>query len=229
LLLIQGDRAKALHLLPSLLVQANSVGSPVRQAEALIAACRVVGLSGKELEYPELWARIRVLGNSTEELKLPDYIKLSALLTQAEVLLHQLHPAAAQTLLRQAETLFEAGHQTDRRLWGRLRLFQGLAAQLLGQDDVALPLLQGAFAEYAKLLGEHHPLSLLMQVHQARSLWATHQSDKALALLDNAILELRQALGPQAPAFAGIVALRAELALQHDSRFQVARKADLFL
>jgi hypothetical protein len=162
-------------------------------------------------------------------VKQPEYIKLWALLAQAEALLHHKRPESAQAVLRRAEARFNAGNQASRRIFGRLRLFQGIAAQALGQHETALTLMQAGAAEYIQLLGADHPLTLLVTAHQARALWLTHQGDKALALLSHAMPILQEALGPQAPTFRKLQALHAELAQATAMSFPTSRKVDIFL
>jgi hypothetical protein len=228
-LLVQGYRERALGLLPSLSKQLGADESPLRQAEALLLLSRVLALNGKQNERPELWARMRALGDSGPEVKQPQYVKLWALLVPAESLLHAGQPEAAQALLQRVQSRFEAGDRADRSLFGRLRLYQGIAAQALGQHSTALSLMQEATAEYARLSGADHPLALLVSVHQARALFVTHHKDQALALLDHALPVLQDALGPRAPTFLHVQALRNEIAQSPQIDPRSARKVDFFL
>ena len=228
-LLVQGYRERALGLLPSLFAQLGADESPLRQAEALLLLSRVLALNGKQNERPELWARMRALGDSGPEVKQPQYVKLWALLVPAESLLHAGQPEAAQALLQRVQSRFEAGDHADRSIFGRLRLYQGLAAQALGQHGAALSLLQAATDEYVQLFGADHPLALLVSVHQARSLWATQQTPQAIVLLDHALPLLKDALGAQTPTFVQLRALRDELAQSPRMDSRMARKVDFFL
>jgi serine/threonine-protein kinase len=228
-LLVQGYRERALGLLPSLSTQLGADESPLRQAEALLLLSRVLALNGKQNERPELWARMRALGDSGPEVKLPQYVKLWALLVPAESLLQAGQPEAAQALFQRVQSRFEAGDRVDRSLFGRMRLYQGLNAQALGQHGAALSLLQAATAEYAQLLGADHPLALLVSVHQARSLWATQQTPQALVLLDHALPLLKEALGAQTPTFVKLQALRDDLAKSPRMDSRMTRKVDFFL
>ncbi|MEI8031531.1 MAG: protein kinase [Comamonadaceae bacterium] len=228
-LLVQGYRERALGLLPSLFVQMGADESPLRQAEALLLLSRVLALNGKQNERPELWARMRALGDSGPEVKQPQYVKLWALLVPAESLLHAGQPEAAQALLQRVQSRFEAGDRADRSIFGRLRLYQGLAAQALGQYNTALSLMQEATAEYARLSGADHPLTLLISVHQARALCVTHHEDQALALLNHALPLLQEALGPQSPTFLDVQALRNEITQLPQINPRWARKVDFFL
>jgi serine/threonine-protein kinase len=228
-LLLQGYHEKALGLLPSLFAQLRADESPRRQNEALLALSRVLALNGTLHEHPELWARMLALGTSGPEVKQPEYVKLWALLVPAESLLHTGQPEASRVLLQRAQARFEAGNHADRRIFGRLRLYQGFAAQALGQHDTALSLMQEATAEHARLLGADHPLTLLVSVHQARALCVTHHSDQALALLNHALPLLQEALGSQAPTFLHVQALRDELTQTPSMDSRTARKVDFFL
>jgi serine/threonine-protein kinase len=228
-LLVQGYRERALALLPSLSTQLGVNESPLRQAEALLLLSRVLALNGKQNERPELWERMRALGDSGPEVKQPQYVKLWALLVPAESLLHVGQPEAAQALLQRVQSRFEAGDRADRSLFGRMRLYQGLTAQALGQHGAALSLLQAATDEYVQLFGADHPLTLLVSVHQARSLWATQQTPQAIALLDHALPLLKDALGGQTPTFVQLRALREELAQSPRMDSRMARKVDFFL
>jgi serine/threonine-protein kinase len=228
-LLLQGYREKALQLTPSLVAQTGADESPSRQAEALLAVCRVLALNGKRDEYPELWARMLALGNSGPEVRLPEFIKLYAMLLPADTLLQSGQAAAAQVQLKRIETRFAAGDQADRQFLGWLRLSQGLAAQALGQPEQALAYIQDATAEYAKLLGDKHPLVLLFSVHQARALWATQHREQALELLNQALPLLQDALGAQAPTFIQLQALHLEITRSPTMDPRTARKVDFFL
>jgi hypothetical protein len=228
-LLVLGYREKALQLVPSLVAQTGAEESPNRQAEALLAVCRVLALNGKKEEHAALWTRMLALGNSGPDVKLPDYIKLHAMLLQADTLLHAGQAAEAKAQLNRIEARFEAGDQTDRQFLGWLRLSQGLAAQALGQYTEAMSLMQAATEECAKQLGAKHPLVLLFSVHQARALWATQGRKKALELLDQALPPLQDALGPEAPNFIQLQALRDEMSFSSKMDPSVARKVDYFL
>ncbi len=228
-LLLQGYRERALGLLPSLSTQLGVDESPLRQAEALLLLCRVLALNGKQNERPELWVRMTALGDSGPEVKQPQYVKLWALLVPAESLLHAGQPEAAQALLQRVQSRFEAGDRADRSMFGRLRLYQGLTAQALGQHSTALSLMQEASAEYARLLGADHPLTLLVSVHQARALCVTQRKDEALALLNHALPLLQEALEPQAPTFLKVQALRNEITQSSQIDPRSARKVDFFL
>ena len=215
--------------LPSLSTQLGVNESPLRQAEALLLLCRVLALNGKQNERPELWARMRALGDSGPEVKQPQYVKLWALLVPAESLLHAGQPEAARALLQRVQSRFEAGDRADRSVFGRLRLYQGLAAQALGQHNTALSLMQEATAEYAGLSGADHPLTLLISVHQARALCVTHHKDQALALLNHALPLLQEALGPQSPTFLDVQALHNEITQSPQIDPRSLRKVDFFL
>lgn len=228
-LLVQGYREKALQLIPALTHQFSADETPRKQAEALLALCRVLALNGKRDKYPELWTRMLALGNSGSEVKLPEYIKLHALLLPADALLHSGQAAAAQVQLKRIESRFAAGDQADRQFLGWLRLSQGLAAQALGQPEQALPYIQAATAEYAKLLGDKHPLVLLFSLHQVRALWATQHREQALELLNQALPLLQDALGAQAPTFIQLQALHLEITRSPTVDPATARKVDFFL
>ena len=228
-LLLQGYRERALGLLPSLFVQLGADESPLRQAEALLLLNRVLALNSKQNEHPELWTRMRALGDSGPEVKQPQYVKLWALLVPAESLLHAGQAEATQALLQRVQSHFEAGDRADRSLFGRIRLYQGLAAQALGQPNTALSLMQEATAEYARLSGADHPLTLLVAVHQARALCVTNHKDQALALLNHALPLLQEALGPQSPTFLDVQALRNEITQSPQIHPRSVRKVDFFL
>ncbi len=228
-LLLQGYRDRAQELLPSLLAQLGADQSPLRQAEALLSLCRVLALNGRTHEHADQWTRLRALGDSGAEVKLPEYVKLWALLTQAEALLHSGQPQAAQTVLQRVQSRFETGDHADRRIFGRLRLFQGISAQALGQHEAALTLMQAAATEYAQLVGADHPLVLLLSAHQARALWVTQQREPALKLLNRALPVLRDALGAAAPTFIALQNLRDELTRSVTMDSRTVRKVDIFL
>jgi tetratricopeptide (TPR) repeat protein len=228
-LLVLGYRERTLQLIPALMAQIGADESPSMQAEALLAICRVLELNGKRDEYPELWARMLALGNSGPQVKLPEYIKLYATLLPAISLLHSGQAAAAQALLKNIETRFTAGDQTDRQFLGKLRLFQGLAAHTLGKPEQALSYIQAATTEYAKLLGDKHPLVVLFSVHQARALWATQRREQALELLNQALPLLRDALGSKAPTLLQLQALHNEITQSPTMDPRTAYKVDFFL
>jgi serine/threonine-protein kinase len=228
-LFLQGRHQKALTLLPSMLTMAANAESPNRKAEALVTACRVLALNNRALEHPELWANLRLLGDSGQEVKQRESLKIQALFAQAEMLLHSEQPAASQDVLEHAEKRWKADSRANQRTGARLHLMQGLAFQALDQHEPALQSLRAGTAEYALLLGENHPLTVLMSANQARSLWATHRADEALALLDRAIPILRPALGADAPTFVHLLALRGELASTPTPNPRTARKVDFFL
>ena len=228
-LLVQGYRERALGMLPSLSTQLGADQSPLRQAESLLALSRVLALNGMQNERPELWERMKALGDSGPEVKQPQYVKLWALLVPAESLLHAGQPEAARALLQRVQSRFEAGDRADRSIFGRLRLFQGLAAQALGHHNTALSLMQEATAEYAGLSGADHPLTLLISVHQARALWVSRHKDQALALLNHALPLLQEALGPQSPTFLDVQALRNEITQASQIDPRSVRKVDFFL
>jgi hypothetical protein len=89
--------------------------------------------------------------------------------------------------------------------------------------------MQSATTEFTKLLGAKHPLVLLFSVHQARALWATQGSERALELLNQALPALRDALGPEAPTFIQLQALHDEISQSSKMDPGTARKVDFFL
>jgi hypothetical protein len=169
------------------------------------------------------------LGNSGPEVKLPEYIKLYAMFQSADTLLHSGQAAAAQAQLKRIETRFTTGDQADRQFLGWLRLYQGLAAQGLGQPMEALSYIQAATAEYAQLMGDKHPLVLLFSVHQVRALWATQHREQAVELLNQALPLLQDALGSQAPTIIQLQALQGEITESPTMDPGAARKVDFFL
>jgi tetratricopeptide (TPR) repeat protein len=226
-LLLLGQHKEALALLPALLPMTANTESPNRAAEAMIAACRVLTLNDRPQDHLQLWVALRVLGDSGPEVKQREAVKIQALWVQAEMLLHAGKPLAAQGILQRAET--RATNANDRRATARLHLMQGMAWQSQGQFELALRELRTGAQEYAKLVGENHPITLLVTANQVRSLWAVQRSGEALALLDHAMPVLQDALGYQAPTFLKLRALRDTVARTPIPDSPAARKVDFFL
>lgn len=227
--LLLGYYEKAMELLPSIMVLAQKSDSPRRRMDAWLAVCRVLALNGKKYEEQEACTRKLTQEAQVETSKLPDSVKVWSLLIQAEALMHENQPESALEVLHRAETVFDASDHADRRQWARLKLFQGLALQGLGQPAAALANIKTAVAEYTTLLGPDHPLTLLVAVHQGRSLWSLRQPNAALSLLDHALPILLDAMGPQAPTSVKLVALRNELAKNAAEGAGSNRKVDIFL
>jgi hypothetical protein len=143
---------------------------------------------------------------------LPPTLKLQLQLVHLRSELQQGHTAQALAALERLDQALPAGAKTDPKARGLLALYRGQALQAEGQPAAALPVLQAAQALYGESLGAEHPMTQLVAVHQARTLWALQRSAEGLALLDHALPVLRTAMGNEAPTLKAVEQLRAELA-----------------
>lgn len=227
-LLRLGDAPRALATVPLLLDS-----SRISDSSALFAtrftrqAVQVLLANGQLEQHPELVARVhglaQTLGDDAWQQKLP------LLLLQVRIALQSGRPDAAQGPLRRALDLLAARGQ-DARGFPEAFLLDALLAQAGGRFAQALAQLDAVHARQAEVLGADHPQTQLVSVHRARVLWALRRGDEALALLDHALPLLREALGADAPAFARLTTLRAELAAgPPDTAAQAGRRFELFL
>ena len=224
-----GNNDRALKLMPAFMSRMANDESPQDQSDALMSACRILLLNGLQHQKPEWWMRLQTLAHGGSDVKLTEQVKLWAMLLEAERLVRETQPELALTLLSNAEERnSQTKQQYSRRLLFHIRLLQGMAAQQLGRHEIALKSLRDTMALYPRQVASDHPRYLLASLYQARSLWATNQRDKALALLDHALPKLEQSMGPDAPIYIKAAALRDELATTSPMP-ATARKIDLFL
>lgn len=210
-LLLLGQKDEAMALLPNYRSLLDNEEAPLDQMEALMTACRTLILAGRVAGEPEWWARLSQLANAGAEQRVDDRHKIWALLIQAERRLHEQQPDAAGKILKSAESRLAPGALPTNRELMRIRLFQGVAAQQVGEHARALALLESVTETYTKLLGPTHTRTLLSVLHQVRSLAALGRRGDALSLIDRAQPKLQEALGSSSPIYQRIIELRAEI------------------
>jgi tetratricopeptide (TPR) repeat protein len=152
---------------------------------------------------------------------------MSALLAQAEALLHENRPQEALDWVAEALRR-HSPKKEDADLKARAEMFSGLALQALGRHAEALAALVSAHAIYAQTLGPRHADTLLCGLNQVWSLVPLGRSAEARMLIDDSLAELRDALGEGSPVVLNIEKWRADLAAARGVDSHPARIRDFF-
>jgi hypothetical protein len=147
---------------------------------------------------------------------------------QAKHVLAEAQTLDAHAILKDVEVRRDRAQRPANRTVMQIRLQQAVADLEQSRFESALTMQQDGTDGYAQTVGMDHPRILLAAVLQARPLWATHQPEKALALLDHAIPILQEVMGADAPTFIKIQALRQELASTSPNP-STARQLDLLM
>ncbi|MBP6677154.1 MAG: hypothetical protein KA185_17875, partial [Vitreoscilla sp.] len=208
-LLLLGRSDLALPAMPLLLKHAFSEQASSMAPHAARIGYRVLAANGQLGLHPELQARLLALGRAEG---LPPSLKLQLQLVHLRSELQQGHTAQALVELECLNRALPASAKLDPKARGLLSLYRALALQAQGDAAAALPLLQAAQALYGESLGAEHPMTQLVAVHQARTLWALQRGAEGLVLIDHALPVLRTAMGNDAPTLKAVEQLRAELA-----------------
>lgn len=226
-LMLQGHSKLALDTVPALLDSSRISESSAAFASRFTHQAFYVLLENGQLgRYPAVAARVRDLGESISD---DDWLnKLPFLLVQVRMFLAEGRPDEAQALSQRAQALL-AGRALNARAFPEAYVLEGLVAQAMGQHERALEFLGAAHAAQVALSGADHPRTQLVSVHRARALWAVQRREEALAVIDQALPILNQALGGNAPVIARIQALRVELAAKEAALPETRRRVQLFL
>ena len=130
----------------------------------------------------------------------------AAFLALAESNLRAGRAEDAQRLTEQALKLRPSGQTLA---VGRSLL--GVALLLQGSADGALEQLELAEEDFKAALGADHPMTLLFALNRALALERLDRRSEALRLIERAQPILQRALGPDAPTYSRVLALRARL------------------
>jgi tetratricopeptide (TPR) repeat protein len=224
---VLGYTQRALETVPLLLDRSRITESSAGFATRFTRQAFQVLLANGQLDrHPAVAAEVQALGESISD---DEWLhKLPFLLVQVRLLIQEGRLDAAQDLSRRAQALL-ARRGLDSLSSTEAFVLEGYIAQALGRDQRALEILDGVHGARAAVSGADHPLTQLVSVHRARSLWALGRGAEALALIDQALPILRPALGVEAPTLVRIEALRAELASTEPGAPAVKRSVELFL
>ncbi|MEO8081270.1 MAG: serine/threonine-protein kinase [Caldimonas sp.] len=204
-----GAPAQAAEFLPALVEAANGARSPVRQAEALIIACRILRATERLAESPSLLSRLSDIAQGHGPRALPAYIVTAAILAVAEAAMFEGPPPAARD--RVEAYLKDLPSSLEPLPLAQRDLESAIALQRLGAHDEALQRLRAADERLSHELGSAHSLITVYRLNQAASEEALGHRARAMAIFDAAIPVLREHFGPDAPLLASVVARRNHL------------------
>ena len=177
----------------------------------LVQAYEILAKNQKLDGYPNVVTSVVAAGNAT--LKHTDdwRLKLEAMLAQVRHALREGRAEQAMALSTQAQVLIaDRGMSEDQAAWPA-RALQSICLHMLGKQTMALQQLDSLQAHLVKTLGANHPSTQLFSISRVRPLWALQRQPEAVALIDQALPILREAMGEQAPSFINILQMRAEL------------------
>ncbi len=226
-LLRLGEAGRALQLVPDLLQGPETESSSLRQASNLVIACRVLAANGQLGPQHDLRRRLAQLAQESDIGNRVRSLATAVRWSLAEVAL--LEGEAAQAAAMAARTIEGADPVRDRIDVARAQLLLGVALQAQGRHAQALAVLDKSWRAYASDLGPHHALTLLYGINRAQSLEALGDRAGALAIIDDALPELRRQLGSEARVMQRVVRLRTELAAPRHGESPRADPAFFFI
>ena len=95
--------------------------------------------------------------------------------------------------------------------------------------EAALQVLDRVQVKLVRSLGAKHPSVQLASIMRVRPLWSLRRQAEALALLDQALPLLGEAMGPEAPTLRTIRALRDELAAARPGSMPDMKTIELYM
>lgn len=227
LLLLMGLDKLAMEAVPFLTTPRGvEVSGDTRR---LVQAYEILARNQRLDGYPDVVTRVVAAGNVTLQQTDDWRLKLEALIVQARHALREGRLQQAMALSTQAQTLVaDRGMSDDPSAWPA-RVLQGICLQMLGQQTAALQQLDSLQAYLVKTLGARHPNTQLFSISRIRPLWALQRQPEAVALIDQALPILREAMGEQAPTVVNILKLRAELAAAAPGTLPGMKQFEIFM
>ena len=145
---------------------------------------------------------------SRQDDALPASLRRLAGLALAEIALRDRQPGPARRLIAEIDG---GSNEQDGDLKARAEMLAGVALQQERQHAEALAVLTRATDQHALIFGQRHADTLLCAMNKVTSLLALNRRDEALALMDDALPDLRRDLGEAAPVVRRIGYWRADL------------------
>ena len=177
----------------------------------------------------ELFERLRDFGQSGDEIRINPNFKAAALIQLAEASLRAGVAKDARQWLGQAAKVLDQTRASTSSALARALItsLTGVAMMQSGESAAALPVLQQGQSDIAKVLGARHPQCLLLSLNEALALERLNRKAEAMSLVETAEPGLRDSLGPDAPMYRRVLALRDRLQMVSrpvgaDSRVQLA-------
>ena len=199
---------------PRMAALAKDATAPVVQMNALLVHFRLRSASADTVGLNELRERVRALGESGPEVAVQPIFKVAALLTLAETSLRDAHPEEARHWIDAASLQLDnrpQPHKPD--LFDAVRqALHGVALVQAEQPGAGLDELHKSQSMFATALGPEHPLTHLNALNTAVAMAALGRVAEARALVDANEAPLREVFGPDAPAYAKVLRLKARLA-----------------
>jgi eukaryotic-like serine/threonine-protein kinase len=173
--------------------------SPRDQALALMDLARSLAWNRQLAAQPDIRPKLEQIGlsNSTDELAA--MYRMMALNTLAEVHLLAEQPDQALVWVAHTRDLVERNKSEDSPEARKMRLFEGIALSMQGQNERALSTMAGICAIADHTASRSSVLDHLYSLNCAVPLAAVGRPDAAIALVQEALPILSQGMGPHAP------------------------------
>jgi serine/threonine protein kinase len=213
ILLRLGFIERASHDMPRFAVLAGDQNWPYVRVEAMLMQFRLATRANTNLDLHSIADRVRIFGQSGAEVPMNPVFKATALLALAEWSLLYGDARGAQNWIGQALAKLDEDGASSRNI-----KFAALAQELMGvallhqgEPTKALDSLSKAQSSFAAIFGADHAMTQLMALNNAVVLDALGHPSEALAIVAHAEPILQSALGPTAPVFQRVKALRQRL------------------
>jgi tetratricopeptide (TPR) repeat protein len=204
---------RAIHDMARFAGMAEDQKWPYVRVEAMLLQFRLASRSNAATDLRSMSDRVRAFGQSGAEVQMNPAFKATALLALAESSLLLGQGANAQISAEQALAKLPQSGATsvNTKLAALAHELKGIALFQQGDTEKALISIALAQEGFEKTFGADHPMTQLMALNSALLLEALGRANDARAIVSRAEPILRSALGPAAPTYARVKALRQRL------------------
>jgi serine/threonine protein kinase len=204
---------RAIHDMARFAGMAEDQKWPYVRVEAMLLQFRLASRSNAATDLRSMSDRVRAFGQSGAEVQMNPAFKATALLALAESSLLLGQGANAQISAEQALAKLPQSGATsvNTKLAALAHELKGIALFQQGDTEKALTSIALAQEGFEKTFGADHPMTQLMALNSALLLEALGRANDARAIVSRAEPILRSALGPAAPTYTRVKALRQRL------------------
>ena len=203
ILLRLGRMDEALQMVPRLQSMQQDATLPFLRIEALLLELRLRSKEPQPAVSTSLYERVRSFGESGLEAPVRSTFKAASMLALAEFCLRSGDALQGEAWAKRALTVLANGAAQGRGLGIASvgKALVGISLSQQGRRDGALILLNQAHDDFIKAFGLEHPTTQLFELNRALVLAELGRIAESLAIIDHAQPILRDALGPDAPAY----------------------------
>lgn len=227
LLLLLGQDGLAMKAIPFLVPQPDWEGEFVTLLR--VQTYEILAKNRQLNQHADIVEQVVEAGNASSTRPENRWGSLAALVAQARHELQEGRPRRAMVLSTQAQSLIAQRGVSNSPFTRSAQALHGICLYALGDHAAAIQHLDSLYASLQTALGPQHPSTLLLSLSRVRPLWAMQRQHEALALIDQALPTLREAMGEQTPTFVNILKLRDELTGAAPESLPSLRQFDIFM